>query len=121
MRGMTETITIWHKSRNTSTNKDEWTRQVVPNCSWEADIIRNVSNGTANVASAFTVLIPTTALVAVGDLAAKGERTAEITGIAPFTEAMIKTSLQPLVFTVKAISDLSAGYKRGGHLEVTGV
>lgn len=121
MRGMTETITIWHKTR--TDRLDVWTRTVVPGCCWESDIVRQVSGNTASLASAFSVLLPASMAgkVSVGDLVAKGDCNAEITGVAPYTSALVRQSLLPDVFTVKTVYDGTAEYKRGGHIEIQGV
>lgn len=121
MRGMTETVTIWHKSR--VDGKDTWTRTVVPECCWESNTVRTVSGNSAALASTFVVLLPASLAgkVSVGDLVAKGEHETEITGVAPNTEANVRTSLLPNVFTVKNVYDGTAGYKQGGHIEIEGL
>lgn len=121
MRGAVETVTLWHKSR--VEGKDAWARRVLEGVAWEADIIRSVSGGAASLASAFTVLIPAElgAVVFVGDLVAKGAHEVEITGAAPNTEPLVRASLLPEAFTVKAVYDGTAGHKRGRHIEITGV
>lgn len=122
MRGMTETITIWHKAKGKN-GKDTWTRQVVPECSWESNVVRAVSGNTAALASTFVVLLPASlgGKVSVGDLVAKGAHETEITGVAPNTEAQVRTSLLPQVFTVKTVYDGTAAYKQAPHIEMEGV
>lgn len=122
MRGMTETITIWHKAKGEN-GKDTWTRQVVPECSWESNVVRAVSGNTAALASTFIALFPASLAgeVSVGDLVAKGAQTAEITGVTPNTEASVRISLLPDVFTVKVLRDATADYKKAPHIEVEGV
>lgn len=121
MRGMTETITLWHKSR--VDGKDTWQRTIIANCCWESDVVRTVSGNSAALASTFVVLLPASlgGKVSVGDLVAKGEQEAEITGVAPHTEAVVRTSLLPQVFTVKTVYDGTAGYKQAPHIEIEGV
>ena len=121
MRGMTETVTIWRKSR--VGGKDVWTRVVVPDCCWESDTVRQVSGNTASLASTFVVLLPASLAgkVSVGDLVAKDAQEAEITGTAPNTEATVRNSLLPNVFTVKTVYDGTAGYKSGKHVEIEGL
>lgn len=121
MRGMTETVTIWRKSR--VGGKDVWTRVVVPDCCWDSNTERTVSGNTASLASTFVVLLPASLAgrVSVGDLVAKGAHETEITGVAPNTEANVRTSLLPNVFTVKNVYDGTAGYKQGRHIEIEGV
>lgn len=121
MKGMTETVTIWHKRR--VDGKDTWTRAVVPDCCWESDIVRAVSGNSAALASTFVVLLPASLAgkVSVGDLVAKGAQEAEITGVAPHTVALVRDSLLPNVFTVKAIHDATAEYKQAPHIELEGV
>ena len=121
MRGMTETITLWHKSR--VDGKDTWQRTIIPNCCWESDVVRTVSGNTASLASTFIALLPASLAgeVSVGDLVAKGAQTAEITGVTPHTEALVRTSLLPQVFTVKTVYDGTAEYKQAPHIEIEGV
>lgn len=121
MRGMTETITIWHKAKGEN-GKDTWTRQVVPECSWESNVVRAVSGNTASLASTFVVLLPASLVghVDKGDLVAKGDCNAEITGVAPNTEALVRNSLLPNVFTVKIVHDGTAEYKQAPHIEIEG-
>jgi len=121
MRRMNDTVTVWHKTRDPTLNRDVWARTVVDGCSWEVDIIRSVSGTTAAVASTFTVLTPPSAQIVPGDLVALGAVDTKITGAAPYTEAQVKVLLMPQVFTVKAVYDGTAAYKRAPHLEVTGV
>ena len=129
MRGATETITVWHRAKDTETRKDTWTRTVIRGCSWGSKIVR--STGSANtggsnvaaIASAFVVLIPSPQAVRIapGDLVAKGEHIVEITGVSPLTEPLVRESLLPDVFTIKAVRDASAAHKRAPHYELTGV
>ena len=138
MRGTDATITIWNKWRNPDTQKDEWFRHVVPRCSWEHKAVRTVSGQTASIASVISVLISESPMfkpgqewaagdkaafftLRTGDLVALGEQTAEITGVAPYTESGLRQSLAPEVFTVKIAKDNTAGYKWGKHYYAEGV
>ena len=136
MRGAEVTVTIWNKWRNQASGKDEWFRHVIPRCSWEHKAVRAVSGQTASVASSICVLIDENALyrpprewagadkarfftLGLGDLAALGAHTEEITGALP--ESTLKQRLAPEVFTIRIVQDNTAGYKRGRHYYIEGV
>jgi hypothetical protein len=138
MKGAPYIITVWNKWRNPATNKDEWFRHVIPNCSWERKAVRAVSGQTASIASVFGVLLPQSELfkperewalgdkaafftLKPGDIIALGEQTAEITGVSPYTESAVRQSLAPEVFTISIASDNTAKYKRGKHYYAEGV
>ena len=135
LRGAYDKITIWNEYRNAE-NKSAWKRSVIDNCSWETDITKTASGTTANIASSVVVLVAENAnyrpfnqwvtdkqgfTFSVGDLVARGEILTEITGTTPFTSAMVKTSLLPEVFVIKAFSYETEGYKKGRHYEISGV
>ena len=138
MRGAFDTITIWNKYSDASTNKDVFFRSVVKGCSYEQKSVRAVSGQTASVAGTTGVLIAEnpnykpakewaagdkTAFFTLqtGDLVARGEHSDEITGISPNTESAVRQRLMPEVFTIRVVQDNTAGYKRGRHLFVEGV
>lgn len=135
MRGAFDSITVYNKFRNAS-NKDEWKRSVVPNCSWETEVIKTASGTTANIASSTIVLVSVNPdyrpfnewvtdrqgfTFSVGDLVARGEILTEITGVSPYTESLVKASLLPEVFNVKAFADFTQNHKHGKHFEISGV
>ena len=87
----------------------------MPECSWESNVVRAVSGNTASLASTFVVLLPASLVghVDKGDLVAKGDCNAEITGVAPNTEALVRNSLLPNVFTVKIVARWYRGIQAG--------
>ncbi len=138
MRGADDVITVWNKRRNPATNKDEWFRHIIPNCSWEQKAVRAVSGQTASIASTTSVLIAENPLykpaaewtagdkaafftLQTGDLIARGAHDTEITGVSPYTESAVKQSLMPEAFTIRVMQDNTAGYKRGRHYYVEGI
>ncbi len=136
LKGAYQTITMWNKIREGA--KDVWYRHVLAGCSFKHKIVRAVSGSTASIANVTAALIPKNPLykspsewaagdksafftLQAGDLIALGEQAIEITGVTPNTESAVRTRLLPDVFTVKAVQDNTAGYKRGGHYYVEGV
>ena len=139
MRGANETITVWNRWRNPVTQKHEWFRCIVPNCSWETEIVAQPTTTGAVMANTYNILVsehqdyrPPTEWEALpdkstaftfrpSDIVALGKVTREITGIEPETEARLKDALAPNVFTIKVVADRTQGYKLGRHYEVSGV
>jgi hypothetical protein len=141
MIGAEQFVTVWNRYKDPATQKDCWVRHVIPGCRWESDSIKNTNGTTAVLASVYELLVEQNAAyrphrdwialpadqkvvfftLKVGDLVALGEHTTEITGTAPYTETQVKESLLPEAFTIKRVSDLTAGYKQAPHYEIMGV
>lgn len=103
-------------------------------------ISRDVTGTTANIANSFTAIIPFIDkykeyniwknlgiderneyfTLQNGDTMALGTQTIEITGISPYQESQVKTSLMPEVMTIKAFQDNTAS-RMGKHWRVEGV
>lgn len=141
MLGMDKQVTIWCRWRNPATNKDEWYRHVIDNCSWSSQIVTTATATGAVVASAYSVMIqenpnyldkrtwdaPDSAdraqyfTLAPGWLMALGDVPFVITGTAPGTEAKAKELLAPDIFTIKAVGDNTEPHKSGRHYRIEGV
>ena len=121
MLGCNDVVTLWHKER--VEGKDVFTRRILPVlCKWDENIIRDVSDGKAHIASAFGVIVPEYEgfNCSVGDIMALGAVELEITGEKGSTVSELKTALAPRVFTVKAVKD-NTRLHLGRHFKIEGV
>ena len=125
--GCHETVTIWIKTRNPDTKKDEWERAVIPVAvKWDSKTIRTVTENGAIIKQFIVVVIPYDESYKFkfngksGDLIALGEHSVEITGVSPFTVSEVRRSLEPDVAEIKAVSS-NFRVERGRHVRVEGV
>lgn len=121
MYACNDSVTVWNRFKQDG--KDVFTRQILPvGCKWNENIVRDVSDGKAHIASVFSVIIPeyTGFKCSVGDIMALGAIEIEITTEKGSTAAELKTSLAPHVFTVKAVED-NTRLRYGRHYRIEGV